>query len=107
MGYDIEEFIVFLKNISKNEIPETIKYSIIDWTEYIPIVTIEENVVLVEISEPELMEELIGQVRNEKIIYKVLSNSAIAVYEDKIPKLIEVAEKLEFIIQLISVKLYS
>lgn len=102
MNYPIEDFLDLLKKLTKgNSIPESVEFSINEWSKHLPIVTIEEDVVLLETTTPELTEHLVNQLRNEDVIYKILSESALIIYKLKLTRVIEVAEKLEMIVQLI------
>ncbi len=101
LGNNVEFFIEFLNTVSKNRVPQNLLFLISDWSEELPIVSIEENVVLLETGNEKLMELLIGQIKGKKIVKKELSPTAIIVHKNRIQEVMEVAEKLEMIVKLI------
>jgi hypothetical protein len=101
LGNNINEFIEFLNFVSKNRVPQNVLFLINDWSEVLPIVNIEEGVVLLETGSSKLMESLMGQIKSKKIVKKELSDTAIIIYKNKVQEVMEVAEKLEMIVKLI------
>ncbi|MCS6985018.1 MAG: helicase-associated domain-containing protein [Leptospiraceae bacterium] len=101
LGNKIDTFIEFLNSVSKTKIPQNLLYLIYEWTEQLPIVTIEEGVVLLETSDPKLTDLLLGQLRGKKIIRKELSPTAMVIEKKKLKEVMEIAEKLEMIVKLI------
>ena len=101
LGDNISEFKDLLTNISKNEIPQNIIFLIAEWTNELPIVHIEEGIVLLETSQPKLKEMLIGSLRDKDIIRRDISPTAMVIKKKKIPEVMATAEKLEMIVKLI------
>jgi len=100
LGNDIEAFLQFLEHITKGRIPQNLKFLITEWSEELPLLLIEEGVVLLETSNTKLMELLLGQLKGKKIVKKELSPTAIVVWKNKVQEVMEVAEKLEMIVKL-------
>ena len=92
---------IFLETYSKNKIPQNIIFLIAEWTDELPIVTIEEDVVLLETPTDALMQTLMGHIKNKKIILREISPKAMLIAKAKIPDVMVAAEKLEMIIKLI------
>jgi len=101
LGHKPEEFTEFLTYVTKNRVPQNVMFLISDWTEDLPIVSIEEGVVLVETSDVKLTELLMGQLKGKKIIRKVLSDTALIVVKSKVQEVMDVCDKLEMIVKLI------
>ncbi|MES0491762.1 MAG: helicase-associated domain-containing protein [Leptospirales bacterium] len=101
IGNNVDSFLEFLNYVSKNRVPQNLLFLISDWSEELPIVTIEEGVVLLETSNAKMMDLLLGQVKGKKIIKKELSPTAIIIYKTRVQEIMEVAEKLEMIIKLV------
>lgn len=101
LGNKVETFIQFLNSVSKTKIPQNLLYLISEWSEQLPIVTIEEGVVLLETSDPKLTDLLLGQLRGKKILKKELSPTAMVIDKKKVNEVMEIAEKLEMIVKLI------
>ncbi|MDH4200159.1 MAG: helicase [Spirochaetia bacterium] len=101
LGNNINDFIEFLGYVSKNRVPQNVLFLINDWSEVLPIVNIEEGVVLLETGTPKLMESLLGQIKGKKIVKKELSDTALIIFKNKVQEVMEVAEKLEMIVKLI------
>ena len=101
LGNNVETFIQFLNHVSKNRVPQNLLFLISDWSEELPIVTIEERVVILETSNAKMMELLVGQVKGKKIIKKELSPTAVIIHKSRVQEIMEVAEKLEMIIKLV------
>lgn len=101
LGNSIDVFLEFLNKTARNKIPQNLMFLISEWSEDLPIVTIEEGIVLLETSDAKLMDNLLGQIRGKKIVKKELSPTAIVIYRSKIQEVMEVAEKLEMIVKLI------
>ncbi|MDH4262617.1 MAG: helicase [Spirochaetia bacterium] len=101
LGNNINNFIEFLNFSSKNRVPQNVLFLINDWSEVLPIVNIEEGVVLLETGSSKLMESLLGQIKGKKIVKKELSDTALIIYKNKVQEVMEVAEKLEMIVKLI------
>jgi hypothetical protein len=101
LGNNINDYIEFLNLASKNRVPQNVLFLINDWSEVLPIVNIEEGVVLLETGSSKLMESLLGQIKGKKIVKKELSETALIIYKNKVQEVMEVAEKLEMIVKLI------
>ncbi|MCB1148087.1 MAG: helicase-associated domain-containing protein, partial [Leptospiraceae bacterium] len=101
LGNRVDEFLEFLQHVSKNRIPQNLMFLISEWSEQLPIVTIEEGVVLLETSDAKLTELLVGQIKGKKIIKKELSDTAMIIYKNRVQEVMEIAEKLEMIVKLI------
>ncbi len=101
LGNNIDQIQDFLAHVSKNRIPQNLSYLISEWSETLPIVTIEEDVVLLETNDARLAELLVGQLKGKKVIKKELSDTAMIIYKSKISDVMEVAEKHEMIVKLI------
>lgn len=101
LGNKVETFLEFLENVSKNKLPQNLRYLITDWSDDLPIVNIEEGVVLLETSDPKLTELLLGQIRGKKIVKKELSDTAMIIARNRVQEVMDVAEKLEMIVKLI------
>ncbi|MDH5716035.1 MAG: helicase [Spirochaetia bacterium] len=101
LGNEIETFLEFLKDISKKKIPQNVMFLINNWSEDLPIVMIEEGVVLLETSDEKLTEILIGQLKGRKIVIKELSDKAMVIAKSKINEVMEIAEKNEMIVKLV------
>lgn len=101
LGNNIDDFIQFIVNVSKNRVPQNVMFLIKDWSDVLPIVNIEEGVVLLETGTAKLMESLMGQIKGKKIVKKELSDKAIIIYKNKVQEVMEIAEKLEMIVKLI------
>ena len=76
-------------------------FLISSWSEEIPIVRIEEGVVLLETSDPKLTELLLGSLKGKKIIRKELSPTALVIAGNRVQEVMDAAEKLEMIVKLI------
>lgn len=101
LGNNVDFFIEFLNSVSKNRVPQNLLFLISDWSEELPIVTIEESVILLETKNDKMMELLMGQIKGKKIVKKELSSTAILVHKNKVQEVMETAEKLEMIVKLI------
>ncbi len=96
-----EEFVNFLKEVSKNELPQNLLFSIEDWSRSFPLVTITDECVVVQTQDPSHMELLLGQLTGKKIVIDTVSPTTIIIDQDKIYETIAYAEKLNLIIKLI------
>lgn len=101
LGNNVDRFVNFLRFVSKDRIPQNLTFLISEWSEDLPIVTIEEGVVLLETSDAKLTQLLVGQIKGKKIIKKELSNTALIIHQNRVSEVMEVAEKLEMIVKLI------
>ena len=101
LGNQVNQFLEFLQEVSKNKIPQNLMFLISDWSEDLPIVTIEEGVVLLETSDAKLTELLLGQIKGKKIVRKELSPTALIINKNRIQEVMDVAEKLEMIVKLV------
>ena len=101
LGNEITNFKNFLEENSKNKVPQNIIFLIAEWTDELPIVTVEEGVVLLETPTEALMESFLGHVKNKKIIIRKISSKAVLIHRAKIPDVMAIAERLEMIIKLI------
>ena len=101
LGNHIDSFHNLLSRTVKNKIPQNIEFNINEWSKDLPIVIIEESIVLLETSDPKLTEELLGQIRGKKIVKKEISDTALVIFKSKVQEVMEAAEKLEMIVKLI------
>ena len=101
LGNEITDFKNFLEENSRNKIPQNIIFLIAEWTNELPIVTIEDGVVLLETPTKVLMESLMGHIKNKRIVIREISPKAVLISKSKISEVQAVAEKLEMIIKLI------
>lgn len=101
LGNNVDRFVNFLRFVSKDRIPQNLTFLISEWSEDLPIVTIEEGVVLLETSDAKLTQLLVGQIKGKKIIKKELSGTALVIHQNRVSEVMEVAEKLEMIVKLI------
>lgn len=101
LGNNVDRYVDFLKLVSKNRIPQNLTYLISEWSEALPIVTIEEGVVLLETSDAKLTQLLVGQIKGKKMIKKELSPTALIIHKNRVQEVMEITEKLEMIVKLI------
>ncbi|MCB1191475.1 MAG: helicase [Leptospiraceae bacterium] len=102
LGYDQGVFIQFLKESNKADLSQNLLFLFEDWSGNLPIVVITEDCVLLQTSEPQTMELLIGQLKGKKIIVQEeISPTAILIDKSKIQEVIAISEKLNLIIKLI------
>jgi hypothetical protein len=100
LANDVEDFINFLEETSKNRVPQNVMFLINDWSKDLPIVSIEERVVLLETSDAALTELLLGQIKGKKIVRKELSPTALIIQKNRVTEVMDIAEKLEMIVKL-------
>lgn len=96
-----EDFTSLLGEISKNEMPQNLIFSIEDWSRALPLVTITDECVVVQTQEASHMELLLGQITGKNIIINQISPTTILIEQDKIYETIGYAEKLNLIIKLV------
>lgn len=96
-----EEFLEFLQNTCKNDLPQNLTFSVDDWSRSIPLVTITDECVVVQTQEVDHMELLMGQLSGKKIVIDRISPTTILIDQDKIYETIGFAEKLGLIIRLV------
>ena len=101
LGNEIMDFKNFLEENSNNKVPQNIIFLVAEWTDDLPIVTIEEGVVLLETPTEPLMKSLLGHIKNKKVVTREISSKAVLISKPKIPDVMAIAEKLEMIIKLI------
>lgn len=102
LGYEPNTFIQFLKESNKADLSQNLLFLFEDWSGNLPIVVITEDCVLLQTSEPQTMELLIGQLKGKKIIVQEeISPTAILIDKSKIQEVITIAEKLNLIIKLV------
>ncbi len=98
---DSEKFLNFLKKTSINELPQNLIFSINEWKNNIPLLTITDECVVVKTKEPNHLELLLGQIHNKELIIEQLSPTSIIIEQDGIPEIIEISEKLNLVVKLI------
>lgn len=98
---DSEKFIDFLKKTSINDLPQNLIFSINEWKNNIPLLTITDECVVVKTKEPNHLELLLGQIHNKELIIEQLSPTSIIIEQDGIPEIIEISEKLNLVVKLI------
>lgn len=101
LGNQVEHFLELLQEVSKNKIAQNLMYLISDWSEELPIVSIEEGIVLLETTDAKLTELLMGQIKGKKIVRKEISPTALVIHSNRVQEVMEAAEKLEMIVKLI------
>ncbi|GIX43419.1 MAG: helicase [Leptospiraceae bacterium] len=101
MNEDPDKFVKFLEKTSPTELPQNLIFSINDWKNNIPLVTITDECVVVKTREPNHMELLLGQINDKEIIIEQLSPTTIIIDPDSIPEVVELAEKLNLLVKLI------
>jgi hypothetical protein len=101
LGNTIENFKALLIRTTRSGIPQALDFNLTEWSRDLPIVVIEESIVLLETSDPKLTEALLGQIRGKKIVKKEISDTALVIFKSKVQEVMEAAEKLEMIVKLI------
>jgi len=101
LGNTIESFKALLNRTTKSGIPQALDFNLTEWSKDLPIVIIEESIVLLETADPRLTEALLGQIRGKKIVKKEISDTALVIFKSKVQEVMEAAEKLEMIVKLI------
>ncbi|MDX1960355.1 MAG: helicase [Leptospiraceae bacterium] len=101
LGYDPNIFIQFLRESSKADLAQNLIFLFDDWSKNLPIIVVTEDCVLVKTTDSHVMELLVGQIKGKKIILEEISSNAILIDKNKIQDVIQTAEKLNMIIQLI------
>ncbi len=96
-----EKFLEFLKKTSMNDLPQNLIFSINEWKNNIPLVTVTDECVVVKTKEPNHLELLLGQIHNKEIIIEQLSPTTIIIEQDGIPEVVEISEKLNLVVKLI------
>ena len=101
LGHSAVDFNNFLDANTKNKIPQNILFLIAEWTDKLPIVTIEESVVLLETANEKMKNDLLAQVKKQKINFRDISPTAMVIPKASISEVMNMAEKLEMIVKLI------
>ncbi|HRP70683.1 MAG TPA: helicase, partial [Turneriella sp.] len=101
LGNSIESFKALLAHTAKSGIPQALDFNLTEWSRDLPIVIIEESIVLLETADPKLTEALLGQIRGKKIVKKEISDTALVIFKSKVQEVMDAAEKLEMIVKLI------
>jgi hypothetical protein len=101
LGNTIESFKALLGRVSRAGIAQALDFNLTEWSKDLPIVIIEESIVLLETADPRLTEALLGQIRGKKIVKKEISDTALVIFKSKVQEVMEAAEKLEMIVKLI------
>ncbi|MBS0619426.1 MAG: helicase-associated domain-containing protein [Spirochaetes bacterium] len=101
LGNSIESFKALLERTTRSGIPQALDFNLTEWSKDLPIVIIEESIVLLETADPRLTEALLGQIRGKKIVKKEISETALVIFKSKVQEVMEAAEKLEMIVKLI------
>ncbi|MCS7204169.1 MAG: helicase [Leptospiraceae bacterium] len=100
MKEDPNDFINFLKEVSPTDLPQNLLFSINEWKNNLPLVTITDECVVVKTKESQHMELLIGQISNKDYIIEQLTPNTIIIEQEAIPELIELAEKMNLLVKL-------
>lgn len=101
LGYSSQVFINFLKESSKAELAQNLLFLLEDWSSNLPIVEVKEDCVLLQTSDANVMELLVGQIKGKKIIIEEIGPTAIIIDKAKIQDVILTSEKLNLIIKLV------
>ena len=101
MNEDVDNFVRFLEKTSLTELPQNLLFSINEWKNNIPLVSITDECVVVKTREPNHMELLLGQISDKDIIIDQLSPTTIIIEPESIPYVIEISEKLNLLVKLI------
>ncbi len=101
LGNKPEVFTDFLKSASRNELPQNLLFSIEDWSRSLPMVTITDECVVLQTTDPESMDLLLGQIAGKKIVTDQISPTTILIDHEKIYETISYCEKLNLIVKLI------
>ncbi len=101
LGYSIDKLHTLLVEKSKTKLPQNLSFWVEDWTKELPIIVIEEGVVLLETSNPQLKQLLVGQLRNSRIVLKDISPTTMIIDKTKIKDVMLLAEKFDMIVKLI------
>jgi hypothetical protein len=98
---DVDNFVHFLEKTSLTELPQNLLFSINEWKNNIPLVSITDECVVVKTREPNHMELLLGQISDKDIIIEQLSPTTIIIEPESIQYVIEISEKLNLLVKLI------
>lgn len=101
LGYDPEIFTNFLADTSRQKLPQNLIFLLEEWGRALPVVSIEDDCVVVKTSDAHQTELLLGQIKGKKIVREQLSDTALIIEKGKIFDLINHAEKLDMIVKLI------
>ncbi|MCX8000406.1 MAG: helicase, partial [Leptospiraceae bacterium] len=82
------------------ELAQNLLFNLDDWTKNLPIVNITEDCVLVRTRDSQTMELLTGPIKGKKIIIEEISPNAILIDKNKVQEVIQIAEKLNIIVNL-------
>jgi hypothetical protein len=98
---DPADLIGALQKASRNELSQNLLFSIEDWSRSLPLITITDECVVVQTTDPNHMELLLGQISGKKIVVDRISPTTILIEQDKVYDTIHYAEKLNLIVKLI------
>ncbi len=96
-----KQFIDVLQACSTRELSQNFLFSIKDWSHSFPLVQITDECIVVRTREPRHLELLLGQINNKKIVQEKISDTTIIIQNGKITDIVEAAEKLELLVQLV------
>lgn len=101
MNEDPEKFIKFLEKNSPTPLPQNLVFSVNEWKNNVPLLTITDECVVVKTKEPNHMELLLGQINDKDIVIEQLSPTTIIIEPDRIPEIVELSEKLNLLVKII------
>ena len=96
-----KDFVQMLKNCSRREPSQNFLFSIKDWSTSLPLVQIADECVIIQTKEAKHMELLLGQINGKRVVQEKISKNTILLHPNKIPEVIEAAEKLELLVNLV------
>ena len=96
-----EEFLDFLKKTSRNDLPQNLSYSVEEWTNNFPLVTITDECVVLQTEDPNHMDLLLGQIGAKKVVLQQISPTTILIDPDRIYEVVEQVERLNLIVKLV------
>ncbi len=98
---DVQKFLKYLEQASVSDLPQNLIFSINDWKNNIPLISITDECVVVKTREPAHMELLLGQITSRDVVIEHLGPNTIIIEQDKIYEVIEIAERLNLLVKLI------
>ena len=98
---DAKGFMDVLRKNSKSSLSQSLLFSTREWSKSLPVISIVDECVLVQTQERQHMELLLGQIANKAILQEEISPKTIMIHVDRIPEVIQQAEKLNLIVKLV------
>lgn len=96
-----DDLLDFLRKTSRNDLPQNLLFSVDEWTNNFPLVTITDECVVLQTEDPNHMDLLLGQIGARKIVLQQISPTTILIDPDKIYEVVEQVEKLSLIVKLV------